>query len=167
MFYFIEQKTNPNTTVWKALLQVPGLSVSSATYICARFGLSKNFLVKDLTDEEIKGIQKLASKNFLINKAMRTALASGFTAHYISRARRGMRLRQGLPVRGQRTRSNSKTAVRLRGYWLSERVIALRARNRGRRWKKQKRTAAIQKITRLNRLARGLPPLRNRTKKRR
>jgi len=145
MFYFLEQKTTPNASVWKALLQVPGLSVSSATYICARFGLPKNMLIKDLTDEEIKGIQKLASKNFLINKAVRTALASGFTSHYISRARRGMRLRQGLPVRGQRTRSNSKTALRLKAYWLSERVIALRARNRGRRWKKQNELLQFKK----------------------
>lgn len=45
------------------------------------------------------------------------------TARFISRSRRGIRSRQGLPINGQRTHSNGKTPRRLRGHWVLPEVL--------------------------------------------
>jgi len=118
----------------------------------------------DLTQQEIYGIEEMVRETFVVNHALEQAYTSAYTAQYYSKARHGRRLRQGLPVHGQRTRSNSKTALRLRGYWLSREARSMLSRERARRKKKQRRTARIQKVTRMNRIARGLSPHRGRTK---
>jgi len=111
--------TNWKTTVWKTIRANYGLSDSSATSICARLGLSRKVKIKSLTTREMSKLRTALACSFIANDALESSVAIRFTEIYQERTRHGMRLRQGLPVRGQRTRSNAKTPKRLKGAWLS------------------------------------------------
>jgi small subunit ribosomal protein S13 len=110
MIFFAGIEIPETTSVWKALLQVPGLSITSATAICARFGLTPKIRLIDLTLEQRKMINIFVIKNYIINRTLENIMISGISRTWEDGARRGIRLRRGYPINGQRTRSNAKTA---------------------------------------------------------
>lgn len=110
---------NWEATVWKTIRAHKGLSNTTATSICARLGLNRTTKIKYLTTREIGRLYSILSRNFLIDDSLTSSVTTRFTEVYQERNRHGLRLRQGLPVNGQRTRSNAKTPRRLKGAWLS------------------------------------------------
>jgi small subunit ribosomal protein S13 len=120
MMYLLDKKiTNWRTTVWKTIRDNRGLSDSAATSICARLGLNRRVGIKSLTTRELSKLHFTLARHFVANDALQGIVTTRFTEIYQERSRHGMRLRQGLPVNGQRTRSNAKTPRRLKGAWLS------------------------------------------------
>jgi len=112
-------------TVYPGLTRVKGISWSFSSVICKKLGIAKKKKIQDLSEEEIKKITEFAKNpdipDFLVNR--RNDLYSGKDMHLISadldlqkefdikrlkkiKAYRGIRHTQGLPVRGQRTKSN-------------------------------------------------------------
>ena len=97
-----------------ALKAVYGLGDSWSIYICRSLGFQKTFLLKDLTDEDVYHIDQFVRELNLpikgdlqrINKQNIDLLAS-------IRSYRGIRHRQGFPVRGQRTHTNARTVKKL------------------------------------------------------
>lgn len=125
-----------DTPVWKVLHGNAGLSYSAVTAICARLGLNHKVKIKSLTAKEVRRLHYSLSRNFITNDSLTGNVANRFTEVYQENTRRGFRLRQGLPVNGQRTRSNAKTPRRLKGAWLS------------RRYKQQMRKLYFQRLLR-------------------
>jgi small subunit ribosomal protein S13 len=114
---------NPNETFWNTLQQVPGLSLSSISKICALFNISRKSFMKDFTEDELKVLEQFIFSNFLVGYKLIRQMSLAVTTRFISRSRRGIRSRQGLPINGQRTHSNGKTPRRLRGHWVLPEVL--------------------------------------------
>lgn len=89
---------------------VYGLGKSLSNSLCEQFGFQKNFKVENLTEEDINMITQhieksgVCIKGNLMRKKKETMDMLKQNKFY-----RGLRLRKGFPVRGQRTHTNSKT----------------------------------------------------------
>src|SRR3989337_2607127 len=85
-----------------------GIGRSNVVKLIKDAGLDGDKRIKDLTDEEIGRIQK-ALDNFKIEGDLKQEINQNIKRVEEIGAYRGIRHRRGLPVRGQRTRSNART----------------------------------------------------------
>lgn len=111
MIYLFESKIPENKSVLHALTKVYGIGKANAVLICYKLGFSGNLKVKDLTKEQITKLIKLVQTlNIVLAsdlKKIKILTAKRLTS---IKSYRGLRKNQGLPVRGQRTHTNAKTA---------------------------------------------------------
>ena len=113
MLYILETNLPENKPVLFALVRVFGIGEKTASLICKKMGFSINFKVKNLTQEQASEmIQLTASLNLPLNNELRNFQSLVLKSLTSIKARRGIRRSQGLPVRGQRTHTNSKSARR-------------------------------------------------------
>jgi small subunit ribosomal protein S13 len=99
----------------KSLTLVYGIGSSLSKNICARLGFQKNFLLKDVKENDISHISYLVD-NLGINVKgdLQKWLKERINRLISIRSYRGIRRKRGFPVRGQRTHTNARTVKRLR-----------------------------------------------------
>lgn len=111
MLYLLETKLPEKKSIFFALTNVYGIGKSTAFLICKKLGFSINLKIKDLTQEQTTEIlQLIDSLNLTLNNELKK-LKSLTLKNLISiKSYRGLRRVRGLPVRGQRTHTNAKSA---------------------------------------------------------
>jgi small subunit ribosomal protein S13 len=92
-----------------ALTYIFGIGRSSARKILQEAGLDCYKKVKDLSEDELDRIRKLIDKDFMIEGTLRATVRMNIKRLMDIGCYRGLRHRRGLPVRGQRTRTNART----------------------------------------------------------
>jgi len=92
-----------------ALTYVYGVGRATSLKICDALGLDRGMRARDLTDEQIATIATYAQKEFAVEGQLRRQVAANIARLRDIGCYRGTRHRRGLPVRGQRTRTNSRT----------------------------------------------------------
>ena len=92
-----------------ALTYIYGIGPSTARRICNDLGLSYEEKVRDLTDEEITKLRNYIDTNLEVEGDLRRERAQAIKRLQEIGAYRGMRHRRGLPVNGQRTKTNART----------------------------------------------------------
>lgn len=92
-----------------ALTILYGVGWSNVKKILEQAKIDKARKMKDLTDEEVKRITEIIEKNYLAEGDLRGELNANIKRLKEIGAYRGLRHFRGLPVRGQRTRSNART----------------------------------------------------------
>ena len=95
--------------VWVALTYVHGIGKKLSYDILAATGVSPQRRVKDLTDEELAKITAEIERNYVVEGNLRRQLQQNIGRLKEIACYRGIRHRRGLPVRGQRTRTNART----------------------------------------------------------
>jgi len=99
-----------NKRVAIALTYIHGIGLTSAKKICADCKIDLQRRMKDLSEDELNAIRKeLESNNYTIEGDLRRQLAINIKRLMDMRSYRGLRHRAGLPVRGQRTKTNART----------------------------------------------------------
>jgi small subunit ribosomal protein S13 len=98
-----------NKRVDIGLTYIYGIGHTSAKNIVASAGLDSSRYVKDLTDEEIARIRQAIEANYKVEGALRADVSMNIKRLIDIGAYRGTRQKRGLPVRGQRTRTNART----------------------------------------------------------
>ena len=92
-----------------ALTYIYGIGRTSATKILAEAGINPDVRVKDLTeDDEIK-LSKVIADKYTVEGDLRREVAMDIKRLVEIGSFRGMRHRKGLPVRGQRSKTNART----------------------------------------------------------
>ena len=100
----------PNEKVtWVALTYIHGIGRRSALDILAATGIDPQRRVKDLSDEELSNLTTEIEKNHLVEGNLRRQVQQNIARLKEIACYRGIRHRRGLPVRGQRTRTNART----------------------------------------------------------
>ena len=100
----------PNEKVtWVALTYVPGIGKKTAFDILEAVGVNPQRRVKDLTDDELARITTEIEKNYVVEGNLRRQVQQNISRLKEIACYRGIRHRRGLPVRGQRTRTNART----------------------------------------------------------
>lgn len=94
--------------VWIALTSIYGIGRTRACNICTASGVAASTKVKDLTDAEVDKIRNEVTK-FTVEGDLRRTMSMSVKRLMDLGTYRGMRHRRGLPVRGQRTRTNART----------------------------------------------------------
>ena len=90
------------------LTAIYGIGLSRAKLICAQTGVPTNKKVKDLDDSELERLRDAIGK-FVVEGDLRREVSMSIKRLMDLGSYRGLRHRKGLPVRGQRTRTNART----------------------------------------------------------
>ena len=93
-----------------ALIRLYGIGKTRANQICLDLGLTPQLTIKNLTELQQFAIAKKVKDNFIIEGNLEEQIKQDINHHQTNGSQRGYRLRNGLPVRGQRTHSNANTA---------------------------------------------------------
>ena len=91
------------------LTYVYGIGVASSRKILAEAGIDLNTRVKDLTEDEEKKIREIIDRDYTVEGDLRRQTALDIKRLIEIGCYRGLRHRRGLPVRGQRTKTNART----------------------------------------------------------
>ena len=91
------------------LTYVYGIGLTSARKILAETGINPDTRVKDLTDEEEARLRECIDKSYIVEGDLRRSVALDIKRLTEIGCYRGTRHRRGLPVRGQRSKTNART----------------------------------------------------------
>ena len=91
-----------------ALTYIYGIGLSSSKKILKDAGVNPDIRVKDLTDDQVQSIRK-AMEGHKVEGDLRREVALNIKRLTEIGCYRGLRHRRGLPVRGQRTKTNART----------------------------------------------------------
>ncbi|MRI62895.1 30S ribosomal protein S13 [Ornithobacterium rhinotracheale] len=91
------------------LTYIYGIGRSSSKKILALAGVDENKKVNDWDDDDINAIRKALSENFKVEGELRSETQMNIKRLMDIGSQRGIRHRLGLPLRGQRTKNNSRT----------------------------------------------------------
>ncbi len=92
-----------------SLTYIFGVGRSTAQEICDNVGISRDTRVRDLTDEEVAQLRAYVDQNLKVEGDLRREVGTSIKRLQDLGCYRGLRHRRGLPVRGQRTRTNART----------------------------------------------------------
>ena len=91
------------------LTYIYGIGQPSARKVCTDLGLSPDEKIKDLTDEEVTKLREYIDSNLQVEGDLRRERTQAIKRLQEIGAYRGLRHRRGLPVNGQRTKTNART----------------------------------------------------------
>ena len=91
------------------LTYIYGIGQSTAKKIIAETGVDPDIRCKDLSDEDLAKLRDCIDKNYVVEGDLRRNVALDIKRLIEIGCYRGVRHRKGLPVRGQRTKTNART----------------------------------------------------------
>ena len=91
------------------LTYIFGIGPSTARYILDKNNISRDKKVNDWNDDDLNAIRNTITEEFKVEGQLRSEVQMSIKRLLDIACYRGMRHRKGLPVRGQRTRTNSRT----------------------------------------------------------
>jgi small subunit ribosomal protein S13 len=97
-----------NKHIWIGLTHIYGVGRTRARNVCAAAGVDPHTKVKDLTESEVNSLRSQIAKG-MVEGDLRREVSMNIKRLMDLGTYRGMRHRKGLPVRGQRTRTNART----------------------------------------------------------
>ena len=92
-----------------SLTYIYGIGLTSAKKIVKDAGVDPNKRVTELTSDEVSKIRNIVSNDYKVEGSLRTELTMNIKRLMDIGSYRGLRHRRGLPCRGQRTHTNSRT----------------------------------------------------------
>jgi small subunit ribosomal protein S13 len=92
-----------------ALTYIYGVGRTLAQQVCDQAEMSRDTRVRDLTEEEVAKLRGYIDQNLKVEGDLRREVAQNIKRKMEIGCYEGLRHRRGLPVRGQRTRTNART----------------------------------------------------------
>jgi small subunit ribosomal protein S13 len=92
-----------------ALTYIFGIGRSTSNEILRQTGVSPETRVRDMTEDEVSRLRDYIERNLRVEGDLRRAVTANIQRLVDIGCYRGVRHRRGLPVRGQRTRTNART----------------------------------------------------------
>lgn len=98
-----------NKRIVISLTYIYGIGHTTARNICTEAGVDVDTKTNDLTDDEITSIRKIIDEGHRVEGTLRAEVAMNIKRLMAINCYRGFRHKRGLPVRGQRTKTNART----------------------------------------------------------
>ena len=92
-----------------SLTYIYGIGSSRASEILAKAGIEENTKVEDWSDDNVRSISSIIQEEYKVEGELRSEVQLNIKRLMDIASYRGLRHRRGLPVRGQRTRTNART----------------------------------------------------------
>ena len=92
-----------------ALTYIFGIGLSTSQKVIAQAGVNPDTRVRDLTEDEVGKIREIIDKTCQVEGDLRREIALNIKRLMEIGSYRGIRHRRGLPVRGQKTKTNART----------------------------------------------------------
>ena len=99
----------PDRKTFISLTYLYGVGPKTARDLCHKAGIETEKRARELHEEEIARLTTILEKDYVVEGQLRRQLAQDISRLRDIKCYRGMRHRRGLPVRGQRTRTNART----------------------------------------------------------
>lgn len=113
MVYLLNNELIENKKVYIALSKIYGIGIEYSKTLCYRVGLNNNSKIIDITDDIKKNLTKYINLECIIDRELKSIEIGDIKTKLIIKSYQGIRHLQGLPVNGQNTKNNSKTAKSL------------------------------------------------------
>ncbi len=97
-----------NKHVWVSLQYIYGIGTTTSQKILSQTGISPNVKVSDLTEDEVNKLREVIDHEYRVEGELRKEVDLNIKRLIEIGSYRGMRHRRGLPLRGQRTRTNAR-----------------------------------------------------------
>ena len=91
------------------LTYIFGIGRTASNEILTKTGVNPDTRVKDLTDDEVAKLREVIENDYMVEGDLRRKIAYDIKSMSDISCYRGIRHRKGLPVRGQRTKTNART----------------------------------------------------------
>ncbi len=91
-----------------ALTYIYGLGLTTSREVLAKTGVSPDTRIRDLTEEEVTKLREVIDRDYKVEGDLRREETTNVKRLIEIGSYRGLRHRRGLPVRGQRTRTNAR-----------------------------------------------------------
>jgi small subunit ribosomal protein S13 len=114
-----------NKQAWVSLQYIFGIGRAQSYKILAQAEITPDVKVKDLTEDEVNKLREIIDKQHRVEGELRKEINFNIKRLIETGSYRGLRHRHGLPVRGQRTRTNARTKRGVR------KTVAGRGQKRG------------------------------------
>lgn len=111
MVYLLNQNINQDKNISTALTEIYGIGKTLSKKICIKLGISFNMKVNRLNKVKLEKVSELINENFYFGNELKQILQKQQQRLVKISSYRGLRLKQGLPARGQRTHTNANTAL--------------------------------------------------------
>ncbi|WP_031538535.1 30S ribosomal protein S13 [Borreliella garinii] len=92
-----------------ALTSIYGIGRTRALEVCNKSGISPSKIAKDLDNDEVNRLRKVIESDYVVEGKLRSEVAMSIKRLMDIACYRGVRHRKGLPLRGQRTKTNART----------------------------------------------------------
>ena len=112
MAYLVHTYLQPSLSVRKALCKFFGIGIFRANHICDTLGFSRTKCIRDLTVSHINILTRIITQTYFTESELKRAISEDIKRLIQIGSYRGFRHVQRLPVRGQRTRTNSRSCRR-------------------------------------------------------
>ena len=99
----------PNKAVRVALTYIYGVGHSTAKEVCEKTGIDPQVKINELSPEDLNKLRKTLENDYKVEGRLRTAISMNIKRLMDIGCYRGLRHRRGLPVNGQRTKTNART----------------------------------------------------------
>jgi len=98
-----------NKRVEIGLTYVYGIGRSTSNEMLAKLGISPDTYVRDLTEDEVSRLRDIIDSDYVVEGDLRRERSQNVKRLMEIGSYRGLRHRRGLPVRGQKTKTNART----------------------------------------------------------
>jgi small subunit ribosomal protein S13 len=98
-----------NKPTYISLTYLYGIGTATSVDICYKLGIDPQTKAKDLNDDQLARVNNLLDKEYTIEGQLRRRVQQDIARLRDIHSYRGLRHRRGLPVRGQRTKTNART----------------------------------------------------------
>ncbi|WKC75302.1 30S ribosomal protein S13 [Borreliella yangtzensis] len=92
-----------------ALTSIYGIGRTRALEVCNKSNISPSKIAKDLDNDEVNRLRKVIESDYVVEGKLRSEVAMSIKRLMDIACYRGVRHRKGLPLRGQRTKTNART----------------------------------------------------------
>jgi len=117
MLYLLETQLPENKSIFFALTNIYGINKNIALFICKKLGFSVNLKTKDLTQSQItETLKVINSLNLILNNDLKKLKSLALKNLILIKCYKGLRRKNGLPIRGQRTHTNAKSSKKNRHF---------------------------------------------------
>ena len=99
----------PNKQIKIALTYIYGIGRTTAVEICTKLGVDPDSRMNDLSSDDVAKLRQILDNEYKVEGRLRTETALNIKRLMDIGCYRGLRHRRGLPVRGQRTKTNART----------------------------------------------------------
>jgi len=114
MLYLFESEFPKNKSIFVSFMQVFGIGRFNSILICKQLGFCLNFKTKNLSKEQTNKIIKIFEHlNLKIASELKKIKTFIWKKQILIKCYKGLRKLKGLPIRGQRTHTNSRTTKKL------------------------------------------------------
>ena len=115
MVYLFDSELPENKSIFFAITKIVGIGKLNSKRVCNNLGFSPNLQFKNMSKEQIaKLVIFIESSNLVITEELKKLKSQNVKNLVSIKSYRGLRLKEGLPVRGQRTHTNARTARKKR-----------------------------------------------------